>query len=562
MLESLLIRNIALIDSLTVSFGSGLHVLTGETGAGKSIIVDALLLLLGGRASRELIRTGSDKAYVEGQFSVSSCAPASEFLKVNELEDEDGCIILSREITVAGRSSCRINGILFPLSLYRSLAALLMDIHGQHECQSLMDEKQHLRLLDAFGDAAHRALLTAAAHDYQAMKETANALNKLKNDLRVRQEREDILRYQQQELKNAHLVRGEEDELIRERDLNKNAEKIKSSLRDAYVQVYGDTRSASALDALRAAASALKELSPFDAEFKDLAERTQSLYYDAEDIGLTLRDKLDSLNFDEDRMEEIMTRLDQLRRLSRKYGATADDMLDKLEEINRTLDILSHADERLEELEKALEKQKKQYHVSAKALSESRKALANSFETRMEVQLNDLNMRGTRFVVSLSSGAETASGTDECAFLIAPNRGEKLQPLSLTASGGELSRLMLAIKSIAAAQSLIPSMVFDEIDTGISGRTAQVVAEKMADIARYRQVLCITHLAQIAAMADRQYRVEKAFDGQRTVTHIVELDEQGRIDELSRMVGGADADSESARSHAKALLSQARDYRK
>ncbi len=562
MLESLLIRNIALIDSLTVSFGSGLHVLTGETGAGKSIIVDALLLLLGGRASRELIRTGSDKAYVEGQFSVSSCAPALEFLKANELDAEDGCIILSREITAAGRSSCRINGMLFPLSLYRSLTALLMDIHGQHECQSLMDEKQHLRLLDAFGDVQHRALLTSVSADYQAMKETATALNKLKNDLRVQQEREDILRYQQQELKNAHLVRGEEDELVRERDLNKNAEKIESRLRDAYAQVYGDAHSASALDALRSAASSLQELAPFDEQFKDLAERTQSLYYDVEDVGLTLRDKLDSLNFDEDRMEEIMARLDLLRRLSRKYGATTGDMLDKLEEINQALDNLSNADERLDELEKTLDKQKKQYHASAQALSESRKKLARSFETRMEAQLNDLNMRGTRFAVSLTAGTETSSGMDECAFLIAPNRGEKLQSLSQTASGGELSRLMLAIKSIAAAQSLIPSMVFDEIDTGISGRTAQVVAEKMADIARYRQVLCVTHLSQIAAMADRQYLVEKAFDGQRTVTHIVELDEQGRIDELSRMVGGADADSESACSHAKALLMQARNYKK
>lgn len=561
MLESLTVRNIALIDLLTVSFGPGLHVLTGETGAGKSIIVDALALLLGGRASKDLIRSGCDKAYVEGSFSIADCPRAAQYLTENQLDAQDGTLILSREITQSGRSSCRADGVLLPLAEYKQLTALLMDIHGQHEHQSLMDEKQHLRLLDALGDKEHRALIENTAARYFALHAAQNELSALERDLRDQRERVDLLRYQQQELQNAGLVAGEEDALERERDLNKNAEKIESRLRSAYQGLYDGGNSASALDCLRSASDALNDLAPLDAEFKALAERAQNLYYDVEDVGLTLRDKLDSLHFDEDRMDEIMSRLDLIRRLSRKYGATVSDMLSKLAQINASLDNIENADEKLNALEKRVKALTADYKAAAEALSASRRTLAAGFETRMEKQLNDLNMRGTRFVVSLQPTEGTASGTDSCAFMISPNRGEALRPLAQTASGGELSRLMLAIKSITAEQSLIPSMVFDEIDTGISGRTAQVVAEKMADIAHYRQVLCVTHLTQIAAMADRQYLVEKSFDGDRTLTSITELDENGRITELSRMLGGVEADSESARSHARELLRQAVAYR-
>lgn len=561
MLESLTVRNIALIDLLTVSFGTGLHVLTGETGAGKSIIVDALTLLLGGRASKDLIRSGCDKAYVEGAFSIADCPRAIQYLTENQLDAQDGMLILSREITQSGRSSCRADGVLLPLAEYKQLTALLMDIHGQHEHQSLMDEKQHLRLLDALGDKKHRALIENTAARYLALHTAQNELSELERDLRDQRERVDLLRYQQQELQNARLVAGEEDALERERDLNKNAEKIENRLRSAYQGLYDGGNSTSALDSLRVASNALNDLAPLDMEFKALAERTQNLYYDVEDVGLTLRDKLDSLHFDEDRMDEIMSRLDLIRRLSRKYGATVSDMLNKLAQINASLDNIENADEKLDALEKRVKVLSADYKTAAEALSASRRTLAAGFETRMEKQLNDLNMRGTRFVVSLQPTEGTAAGTDSCAFMISPNRGEALRPLAQTASGGELSRLMLAIKSITAEQSLIPSMVFDEIDTGISGRTAQVVAEKMADIAHYRQVLCVTHLTQIAAMADRQYLVEKSFDGDRTLTSITELDENGRISELSRMLGGVEADSESARSHARELLRQAVAYR-
>ena len=350
MLESLTVRNIALIDLLTVSFGTGLHVLTGETGAGKSIIVDALTLLLGGRASKDLIRSGCDKAYVEGAFSIADCPRAIQYLTENQLDAQDGMLILSREITQSGRSSCRADGVLLPLAEYKQLTALLMDIHGQHEHQSLMDEKQHLRLLDALGDKKHRALIENTAARYLALHTAQNELSELERDLRDQRERVDLLRYQQQELQNARLVAGEEDALERERDLNKNAEKIENRLRSAYQGLYDGGNSTSALDSLRVASNALNDLAPLDMEFKALAERTQNLYYDVEDVGLTLRDKLDSLHFDEDRMDEIMSRLDLIRRLSRKYGATVSDMLNKLAQINASLDNIENADEKLDAL--------------------------------------------------------------------------------------------------------------------------------------------------------------------------------------------------------------------
>ena len=562
MLQSLTIRNIALIDALTVSFGPGLSALTGETGAGKSIVIDAVTLLLGGRASRELIRSGSDRAFVEGVFDVSDCPPALAYLASQDWETEDGLLTLAREIHQTGRSVCRINGLSVPLALYKPLTATLMDIHGQHEHQSLMDEKQHLRLLDAFGDAAHRALMDETARQFHAYEDARRELARMRRSIEDNRDRADILLYQRQELEKARLVRGEEDSLKQESDLFRNAEKIETQLRSAYENLYDHGSLPSALDSLRAASSSLKSLSAFRDDFASLADRVENLYYETEDVGLTARGMLDELNYDEERVDYVSSRLDLIHRLSRKYGATTGDMLDRLASITRTLEDLSHAEDRTAELETDVKKALARYEQSAAALTASRRQIAARFKAQMEKELRLLNMAGTQFTVRFSSSAPAETGMDQAVFLIAPNRGEDFQPLAQTASGGELSRIMLAIKSLSASQSQIPSMIFDEIDTGISGRTAQVVAEKMADIARFRQVLCVTHLPQIAAMADHQYLVEKSFDGQRTVTTLSALDRPGRADELSRMLGGAQADSESARLHAGALLDEADAYKR
>ena len=561
MLESLTIQNIALIDRLSVDFRPGLLALTGETGAGKSIIIDAITLLLGGRASRDLIRSGTDRAFAEGVFSLDDCPQAVQYLKSQDWDTGDGSLTLAREISQSGRSVCRINGLSVPLSVYKPLTAMLMDIHGQHEHQSLMDEKQHLPLLDAFGGAGHRALLQKTSAAYHEYEDSRRALQKMQRTLEENRDRVDILEYQKQELEKAGLTAGEEDSLKQESDLFRNAEKIETQLRSAYENLYDHGALPSAMDSLRSASSSLKALAGFRDDLASLAERVENLYYEAEDAGITARDLLDELNYDEERVEYVSARLDLIHRLARKYGATTRDMLNRLAEINQTLEDLESAEDRTQELKSRMDKKYREYEAAAKELSASRKQIARQFEQKMEQELRQLNMEGTQFTVRFSEGAPSSAGMDQAVFLIAPNRGEAFQPLAQTASGGELSRIMLAIKALSAGQSQIPSMVFDEIDTGISGRTAQVVAEKMADIARYRQVFCVTHLPQIAAMADHQYRVEKHFDGQRTLTTLLDLDEAGRRDELSRMLGGAQADSESAKAHAQSLLDQAETYK-
>ncbi len=549
MLQSLSIRNIALMDEMQVEFSSGLHVLTGETGAGKSILVDAVTLLLGGRAQKELIRRGEDKARVEGVFDVSDCPPVRKLLREQEL-DEGNELILSREITLSGRSSCRVNGTLLPLAQYHQFTDLLMDIHGQHEHQSLMDDKKHLGFLDASGDDQHRALLEKTQADYTAWHDCKRELDRLQKQSAQASERMELLRIRQAELKKAKLAPGEEEELAKERDKYRNMEKIENGLREAFEQVYDGSDPAA--EALRTAATALQPIEGLDEAYASLRARLDALYYEAEDIGLTLRDLLDKLDADPDRLEAVQSRLDLIRRLSRKYGgATTGEMVLKLKEIEKELSSFESIDDDLDTLTKKEKTLSQQYKKTAALLSASRQELARKFEREMEIQLNDLNMAGTKFSVTLPACPPGPLGNETAAFLIAPNRGEELQPLSKIASGGELSRLMLAIKSVAAKREGVPSMIFDEIDTGISGRAAQVVGEKMAAIARERQVLCVTHLQQIAALADHHYLVEKSFDGERTRTRLTPLTGEVRVNEIARMLGG---DPESARAHAREML--------
>lgn len=553
MLLSLSIHNIALMDAMEITFGRGLHVLTGETGAGKSIIVDAVALLLGGRAQKELIRTGCDRARVEGAFDLSDCPAARETLRTLEVEENAGEVVLAREITAQGRSSCRVNGTLLPLAQYQQLTALLMDIHGQHEHQTLMDEKRHLSFLDATGDDKHQALLRSVQEAYRLWHDAGNELSSLQRQSAEAGERMELLRLRTQELREANFAPGEEESLTRERDRFRHAEKIEAGLREAYEAVYDGDQPAA--EALRDAVNALAPIERLDAQYAALRARLDGLFYEAEDIGLTLRDLLTGLESDPERMEAVQQRLDLIRRLSRKYGgADTGEMARRLRDMERELEGFENLDDRIAKAMKKEQRLAADYRREADALSEARRALARRFEADMETQLRDLNMAGTRFAVRLSPCAPGANGQEAAAFLIAPNRGEEMQPLSRIASGGELSRLMLAIKSVAARRFGVPSMIFDEIDTGISGRAAQVVGEKMAAIATERQVLCVTHLQQIAALADRHYLVEKAFDGERTHTLLRLLTGEERVNEIARMLGG---DAESARKHAREMLKMA-----
>lgn len=552
MLLSLTIRNIALMDEMQVEFDSGLHVFTGETGAGKSILVDSIALLLGGRAQKELIRTGCDKARVEGLFDLADCPAARALLQEQGLaqEDAENELVLAREITAQGRSACRVNGALTPLSQYQQLTGLLMDIHGQHEHQHLMDERQHLAFLDHSGGNEHQALLTETQARCEEWLACRRGLEQLRAQAAQAGERMELLQMRRKELKAARLIPGEEDDLSRERERFRHMEKIEQGLRDAYEAVYDGTEPAA--QALREAVNALGPIESLDEAYAALRARLDGLYYEAEDIGLTLRDMLSRLDSDPERLEEIQARLDLLRRLSRKYGgASTAEMARKLQEIEKKLAGFESLDEQLEQAARREKALAQAYQQAAARLTASREALARQFERDMEQQLKELNMAGTRFSVQLQPCAPGPRGNETAVFRIAPNRGEDLQSLSKIASGGELSRMMLAIKSVSARREGVPSMIFDEIDTGISGRAAQVVGEKMAAIARERQVLCVTHLQQIAALADRHYLVEKFFDGERTRTRLTLLSGEARVNEIARMLGG---DPESARAHAREML--------
>lgn len=551
MLTSLYIRHIALIDEMTVPFEQGLNVLTGETGAGKSIIVDSMALLLGGRADKSLIRDGEQRALVEGVFDLNDCPNARAFLRDKDIfsDGDENELILSREITLQGRSTCRVNGVTLPQSQYVLLTAQLMDLHGQHAHQSLMDDKNHAAMLDAFGDEKHLALCRQTAQSHEDWRRSLKTLRELQEKNRIRQDREDVLKIQRKELKNARLIRGEEEELQKERDKFRNSEKIDAALRTAYEALYDGGYAA--LSALRDAMGALEKIAGIDDTFSQLYDRVSSLYYECEDAGMLAGQYLDENGADPERQEEVLSRLDLIRRLSRRHGATTGEMLDKLESIEAELLQLSNLDADLDDAERLEKKKRSELDGLCDLLRASRRQVAAAFEKAVEKQLQDLNMAGTRLCVQFTKKEPDASGDEDILFLIAPNRGEKLQSLSKTASGGELSRLMLAIKAAAAEKSLIPSMIFDEIDTGISGRAAQVVAEKMAAIAQSHQVLCVTHLQQIAAAAHHQYLVEKQFDGSRTLTRLRKLGYNDRVQEIARMLGG---DAESARQHAVEML--------
>ncbi|MBR1607259.1 MAG: DNA repair protein RecN [Clostridia bacterium] len=563
MLLQLLIKNIALIDQIELSFGKGLHVLTGETGAGKSIVVDAVNLLLGSRADRELIRTGCEKAYAEGLFDLSDCAQARAWLDEHDFEYEDDSLILAREISQNGRGVCRIQGVAVPLTQLRELSAMLMDMHGQHEHQSLLDDKNHLHCLDSLGDGEHEALMAETARLYGLYHEAHASYSRLKRESQNRDEKLKTLHAQEEELSAANLTEGEEEQLTQERDRYRSSEKITEALREANASLQEAAGGRAMIEQARGAMRALSAVERLGADYAELYKRAEALYYDAEDLGITVRNMLDAMNDDPERAAYVEERLDLIRKLSRKYGPTTKDMLSALDRIREELSQYESIEASLDRAKKKAQEAYREYYSAARTLSEHRKLLASRFEKRMEEQLNDLNMRGTRFFVEFSqeNSVPSALGIDQVRFLIAPNAGEEPKPLSKIASGGELSRVMLSLKALSAERAEIPSMVFDEIDTGISGRTAQVVGQKMWDIARYRQVICVTHLQQIAAMATRHYVVSKAESEGRTHTSVREMTGEERVQEIARMLSGVSENSDTGLIHARHMLDEAAAYR-
>ena len=534
MLTQLHIENIAVIEKADIEFGKGLTVLTGETGAGKSIIVDSLGAVLGARTSRELVRTGAEYGVVSAVFETDA---AAKWFEDNDFEPEDE-VIIRRKISADGKNNCRVCGNPVTVSQLRQLGSLLLDIHGQNDGRQLMDEDSHLAYLDGFGKTSDElAAFVEAYREYTACK---REMDKLSMDEVEKERLADNLRYRIEELENAQLKVGEEDELIARRDLLRNSEKLTEALDGAYSALYACDENAGALvDEASALISKAALISDELRETADIIGNASSLIYDAAE---RIRDFRDGLEFSPDEYDRIETRTNQLRRLGRKYNADEEGMLKILDDSRRELAMLEYSDDMLKKLEKQLNEHKDNCTKKAAALTVCRKKAAEKLEARICSELRDLSMPSVRFKVSVEPMKSVLgfdkTGADEVRFLISANAGMELGRISKIASGGELSRIMLAMKTAFSDNDPIETMVFDEIDTGVSGVAAQRVGEKMSDLSRGKQVLCITHLPQIAALADSHDKIEKAEKDGKTFTVVKELDRQGRRMELARLYGG------------------------
>lgn len=559
MLLELNIKNIALIEQLRVEFSPGFNVLTGETGAGKSIVVDSVNLALGGRADRELIRNGTERAMVQAVFDVSGNERLRSLLDELGLVAEDGLLTVARELSSSGRNLCRVSGCVVPLNQLKQITALLVDVHGQHEHQSLLVPARHLGYLDVSGDETHQALRAQVRAQYELYAQLTRQVAELTGSKMERERQADMYRFQLDEIEKARVKPGEDEKLERQNRLMENAEKIASSVQTAYQLVYqGRERAPSAQESLKRAFDAMSGISGLDERFGMLSGRLEELYYASQDVGYELQDLSEGLDYDPVQGERVAARLDVLNRLKRKYGPELSDVIAFREQVRTQLEQIEDGDGRLEALGKQLAACVAEMKRLSGELSDSRKRLAVSFTRNMLDQLGDLGMARVRFQVCFEGSPDeerdfSPRGTDRVEFLISPNPGEPVKPLSQIASGGELSRIMLALKAIAADREDVDTMIFDEIDTGISGRMAQVVGEKMAAIAKSRQVICVTHLPQIAALGDAHYLVEKQVVGERTDSTVRSLTREGRIQELARMVGGAE-DTKTGHQHAESML--------
>lgn len=566
MLELLTIRQVALIGETMIRFHGGMQVLTGETGAGKSIVVDSVNLILGGRADRELIRSGSDRASVEAVFNTHGNQDVQAFLNREGIEYDGETVTVYREISAGGKNICRVCGVMIPVSLLKDLAVFLMDLHGQSEHQFLTDPERHLSFLDQMGSDRHTALLEKVREDYGHFIDNHRAYAKLIRQNENRESRMQSLERDLEELRKADIKPGEASKLIEKRKMLEKAEKESQTLRGINDCLTGG-EGLSALSAIKKASDSLKTMAEQDENVRSLSERCEAAYYEIEEIAYQAGLMMQRADNEPGALENTDNRLDLIHRLERKFSADADELQTVLEKAETEYTQLVELADRIETMSFEHKRLLSAYRQSARELSESRQELARIFEQKMMKELSDLGMGNTRFEVEFKKNETgrpqmpTECGDDRIEFLISPNPGEPLKPLAKIASGGELSRIMLAIKSLESGKTGVESMVFDEIDTGISGRMAQVVAEKMIAISRSRQVICVTHLPQIAAAADYQYLVSKSVKDGRTMTSVSELDGDGRACEISRMISGADGITAETKNYAKSLLQAAEEMK-
>lgn len=551
MLQELTIRNFAIIDQISISFSEGLTVLTGETGAGKSIIIDAVHLLVGGRGSSELVRHGESKAEIEGLFFINEGHPCHAKADELGIEIEEGMLILRREISSSGKSICRINGKLVTLTVLRDLGGSMIDIHGQHEHQELMNESMHLFLLDEFGHSEIAKKLAEYRQKYDELVELEKKINELSKNEQEMAQRLDLLQFQVQEIENAELKLNEDDMLEEEKTRLVNYEKLFESLKAGYENLQEDEKG---LDFVGQAMSFMETASEIDNSYKEVFESISNSFYMLEDAARTLRNDLDLLEFDPHRLNDIEMRLSEISQLKRKYGLTVKDILDYLEKIKEEMESIIHRDSRIEQLQAERSSIKAEVLKIGTQLSQLRKKWAEKLKASIHKELKVLYMDKTVFDVVFRQQEENVNGLDDIKFYLSTNPGEPLKPLSKVASGGELSRIMLALKTIFSTR--VTSVIFDEVDTGVSGRVAQAMAEKIHQISENSQVLCISHLPQVAAMADTHLLISKKITEGRTSTSINSLNEEEKINEIARMISGTEITT-ITKKHAKELVETA-----
>lgn len=549
MLIELHIQNFALIDDLRLEVGPGFNVLTGETGAGKSIIVDAMSAALGERTGSEMVRTGAEKALVEAVFDVSDNQAAIQLAAEYGFEPEDGLLILSREIAKGGRSTSRVNGRATTAAVQKEITGMMIDIHGQHEHQSLLVVPIHIDILDGWIGPEVLALRDEAQELYSELTNVISERDKLQTDERERARMLDLYQFQADEISSANLQPGEEEELANERNRLANAEKLYAAASEIYTALAGD---GAAIDSLSSASISAERMTRFDQSIEGFVETVTQALISAQEALAVIRDYRESVEANPARLEQIEERLDAIRLLKRKYGDTIEEIIRYGDELTAKIDNLINAESRSQELNGQIDDFRAKLDVVCGKLTAIRKKSAPEFEKNVERELGDLAMGKTRFEVSISPVAPGPKGADSVEFLISPNLGEPVKPLVKIASGGEMSRIMLALKSVTKGAE-VPTLVFDEIDTGIGGRTAQVLGDKLASISGKYQVMCVTHLAQIASKAATHFTVEKVVESGRSFVKVRTLQGEDRVLELARMLGGEET-SAAAAQHAREML--------
>ena len=538
MLEHLHIRNVALIKESEISFGDGLNILTGETGAGKSMIIDSLQFALGGRAGKDFLRHGEKQAAVEALFSVQSQALTEKLAENGIVPEEDGTLLITRTLSEAGKSVCRINGSTVTVGMLKEIAEDMIDIYGQHEHQSLLNPVKHIRLLERFCGAGFGEAMEEYKNSRQRLKDLEKQLTILIGDESQREQRMDMLLFQKEEIEAAELQEGEEDALLEQKKRLSSMERLIRLTGESVTLLYdGDDRAPSACDQLGDALAKLREAAEYDAALSPLADALADGYAAVEDCARELKREAEKQEADPEELERIEERLQLFYKLKRKYGGSIEAVLEFYEKAVQELEFLSNSSEKAAELSAKKAAEEKRLSALAETLTARRRATAEQVEEQIETALHDMEMKHARFHIQIEEKADWgADGKDKVEFLISANAGEPLKPLAKIASGGEMSRVMLALKTVLVDADEIGTFIFDEIDTGVSGRTARRVGEKMRFLGGKRQLLCITHLPQIAAMADNHFLIEKESDAGETVTRVTALDEEGAVREVARLM--------------------------